>query len=549
MSVQQPESSTREDAESGGEPPPLYVGWLLKRDPKWSLPWYSRKYFVVTADGLLLEFRSEKDKERGALPRASVACRILQTEGGTGTRTIDDEEYVTFTLWGVPARKRRGPERVDFACETDAERAKFIVAVEAGAALPAVCGSSASESSSGEDEPVDAAQETEDEDGEDSRGDPGHVEMRVRVWTRGGGRADYVAVQVRADCVDLTALNIVELPTDLRRLAGEQTAGAPEEGGAEGKVRSGAKRPRKGRVFDPLPPCPVRELAVASRVLEELPAWMGDLEALEVLRVSSACLTSLPQSLARLRALTTLQLQHCTSLSCLPDLGALAALETLDLQGCVRLEALPASVCVLRHLHTLNVHDCAGLRALPPGMASLQTLLTLDVGACKRLRELPEGVAGLSRLLFLDLSGRWRTEGSGGAHGGRQPDGAQSKAELEERLEQLLLESKAASPAVTSAKSVPLPLLATAGGSQQRFLGDNQSVVLHTRACTPVHEPRSAHGLASPNAARAARARLLQSIDQVCSCPPRAPARLRAECAWRSAGVRARRARTGACMV
>jgi hypothetical protein len=501
--------------------PDLYQGWVYKRDPKWSLPWYSRKYFVVTHDGLLHEFRNEK--ERGEPPRASVACSRLEAERDTGKQTIDDEEFVTFTLWVLSARKRHaaphGAGRIDFACETDAMRTKLIAAVEAGANLAPTRVESPSEDGSGEDDAADAAEDTEDDDGkEDSRGEPGCEELRVRVWTRGRDRdlcrADHAVVRVRADSIDLTALPIIELPADLRRLAGHTDREQGEEG-VRRKVRGGIKRPRKGKVFDPLPPCPVLELAVASRVLEEVPEWVGDLAALEVLRLTSARLTSLPLGLARLGALTTLQLRQCTGLCCLPELALLTALQVLDLQGCVRIQELPASVCALRHLHTLNVHDCAGLRALPAGMSALESLLTLDGGSCKRLRALPEGLSELSRLRFLDLSAPWRAEGSARQEDGHEArDGAESKEQLEARLDQLLLASKATNPAVTSAKSLP-PSSATEGTAHQRFLGDDPSVVLHTRPRTAGHQRNSAHAHSSPSAARAARARFLYSIAQV----------------------------------
>jgi len=508
--------------------PDLFQGWVYKRDPKWSLPWYSRKFFVVTDDGLLHEFRNEK--ERGDMPRASVACRRLQVERDTGNQTIDDEEFVTFTLWVLSARKRKaaphGAGRIDFACETDAMRTKLIAAVEAGANLAPTRAESLSEDGSGEDDAADAGEDTEeDEEEEDgrSRGEPGCEELRVRVWTRGTDRdlcrADHAVVRVRADSIDLTALPIIELPADLRRLAGH-TARVQGEEVVGRKVQGGIKRLRKGKVFDPLPPCPVLELAVASRVLEEVPEWVGDLAALVVLRLTSARLTSLPLGLARLGALTTLQLRQCTGLCCLPDLALLTSLQVLDLQGCVRLQELPTSVCYLRHLHTLNVHDCAGLRALPAGMAALESLLTLDVGSCKRLRALPEGVSKLSRLRFLDLSACWRAGGSARQDDGHEAkDGAESKEQLEARLEQLLLASMATNPAVTSAKSLP-PTSATAGTAHQRFLGDDPTVVWHTRPRTAGHQRLSGP---SQSAARAARSRLLYSIAQVCSCPPAVP--------------------------
>ena len=120
------------------------------------------------------------------------------------------------------------------------------------------------------------------------------------------------------------------------------------------------------------------------------------------------------------------------------------------------------------------------------------------------------------RLRFLDLSAPWRAEGSARQEDGHEArDGAESKEQLEARLEQLLLASTATNPAVTSAKSLP-PTSATAGTAHQRFLGDDPTVVWHTRPRTAGHQRISAHASqSSPSAARAARARLLYSIAQV----------------------------------
>ena len=104
-------------------------------------------------------------------------------------------------------------------------------------------------------------------------------------------------VRVRPDSVDLTANEgLVALLEELRACAGRVWA-----------------------------------LAVRSRRLEALPAWLGELTGLTELRVD---------------------LSYCTGLTALPaELGALTRLRELDLFSCSGLTALPAGLGALTGLH------------------------------------------------------------------------------------------------------------------------------------------------------------------------------------------------------
>ena len=127
-----------------------------------------------------------------------------------------------------------------------------------------------------------------------------------------------MVARVRPDKVDLSGYEkLAALPKDLRRLAGQ-----------------------------------LRELTMMSTELEALPAWVGELSRLEVLRVGvkdpwrETCpIRELPASLGALTGLKTLDLGGCSGLRELPEsLGALTGLRKLDLEGCKRLTELPASL-------------------------------------------------------------------------------------------------------------------------------------------------------------------------------------------------------------
>ena len=166
---------------------------------------------------------------------------------------------------------------------------------------------------------------------EEREGEVDDAELRLRVR-----EAEDEEVQVQVDIVDLTAhTDLVSLPEGLRACAGR-----------------------------------VRTLAVRSRRLEVLPAWLGKLTGLTELRVEGCdgwCpLPELPDTISQLTALRSLNLAGCSELTSLPEaLGALTNLKELDLSGCSGLTSLPDALLVLTNLERLGLSGCAGLTSLP----------------------------------------------------------------------------------------------------------------------------------------------------------------------------------------
>jgi len=159
-------------------------------------------------------------------------------------------------------------------------------------------------------------------------------EWRLRV-RNGEGKEEEVLVRVRPDMVDLSAeahTGMVALPADLRACAGS-----------------------------------VRSLAVRSRNLEVLPAWLGELTGLTELRVDGMA-------------------SSCT-LQELPDaVGQLKTLITLELRGFPGITALPNAVSQLTALRTLVLRECSGLAVLPQGLRALTGLEDLLIIGCSKLK-------------------------------------------------------------------------------------------------------------------------------------------------------------------
>ena len=182
------------------------------------------------------------------------------------------------------------------------------------------------------------------------------------LGVRGADGEEQIAVCVQPDKVDLTAhTSLVALPLALRTCA-----------------------------------VSLRELVVASCVIEELPEWLGELENLEVLCVGGV-VTSLNEGglLEKGCPLGTLGL---------PDsLARLVALKTLRLEGCEKLTALPAGLQALTALQTIDLSYCGGLKRLPEGLESLEKLETLDLSYCSRLLEVPSEFGRLPVLKTVEL--------------------------------------------------------------------------------------------------------------------------------------------------
>jgi Leucine-rich repeat (LRR) protein len=113
-------------------------------------------------------------------------------------------------------------------------------------------------------------------------------------------------------------------------------------------------------------------LTLRSNQLTSVPAELGDLNALEVLRLEFNKLTSVPASLGALTALTRLDLSGKQLTSVPASLGALTALTRLDLRN-NQLATVPAALGNLKALTRLDVAWNPDLAALPEEVEQLST--------------------------------------------------------------------------------------------------------------------------------------------------------------------------------
>ena len=129
----------------------------------------------------------------------------------------------------------------------------------------------------------------------------------------------------------------------------------------------------------------LQELTVQSTRLAKVPAWVGELERLEVLDINgdaeerpllNTTLRTLPASLGRLRALKALTLRGLSALLYLPDLRFLHALEGLTLDNCHQLE-VPASIMHLSQLQQLSLIRCRLQQSRNNFMPCLEALTAL----------------------------------------------------------------------------------------------------------------------------------------------------------------------------
>jgi len=128
-----------------------------------------------------------------------------------------------------------------------------------------------------------------------------------------------------------------------------------------------------------------------------LPADIGNLEALEVLKFVEGTDAPLPASIGKLGSLRTLHVHKST----LPEaVGELAALE--ELKATWTTNPLPATLGALSSLRSLDLSHAKG-GALPATLGDLSNLEHLKL-ASARLATLPDSFARLTRLRDLDLA-------------------------------------------------------------------------------------------------------------------------------------------------
>ena len=144
-------------------------------------------------------------------------------------------------------------------------------------------------------------------------------------------------------------------------------------------------------------------LLLASNHLTQLPASIGSLSSLQVLRLGGNQLTSLPSTIAQLCSLETLGL-NCNQLQELPEaIGELCSLQSLRLHG-NRLLKLPESIGRLRTLRSLALGGNQ-LESLPESLGNLRSLEILALNS-NRLSVLPtKALGGLSSLRAFAVEG------------------------------------------------------------------------------------------------------------------------------------------------
>ncbi len=143
------------------------------------------------------------------------------------------------------------------------------------------------------------------------------------------------------------------------------------------------------------------KLALVNNAIRELPAWIGDLRALQEIRLSSNPLTSLPERLAELGELRVLDLS-LTKLTSIPSwAGKLRSLRRLVLTNSA-IERLPEEIGDLAELEAL-LSGQNKLTALPESIGRLGKLTELDVSK-NAIEQLPESMGGLSSLRVLKIA-------------------------------------------------------------------------------------------------------------------------------------------------
>ncbi|KAE8816258.1 disease resistance protein TAO1-like [Hordeum vulgare] len=142
-------------------------------------------------------------------------------------------------------------------------------------------------------------------------------------------------------------------------------------------------------------------------ILQNLPATLGHLQALEHLRLSCRHgVGELANCLCNLLDLRFIDLSSCTELPQLPpSLGNLMKLEDLNLSSCFNLKQLPESFGDLYDLRSLNMSSCYELEQLPGSFCNLVKLEVLILRRCRRLQNLPQSFGDIENLRILDLTG------------------------------------------------------------------------------------------------------------------------------------------------
>ncbi|AES67842.2 disease resistance-like protein DSC1 isoform X1 [Medicago truncatula] len=151
----------------------------------------------------------------------------------------------------------------------------------------------------------------------------------------------------------------------------------------------------------------MKDLALSSTAINELPSSIGSLKNLETLTLDFCkSLNKLPNEVIDLRSLRALYVHGCTQLDASNLhilLSGLASLETLKLEECRNLSEIPDNISLLSSLRELLLKE-TDIERFPASIKHLSKLEKLDVKGCRRLQNMPELPPSLKELYATDCS-------------------------------------------------------------------------------------------------------------------------------------------------
>ncbi|MBD2459869.1 leucine-rich repeat domain-containing protein [Oscillatoria sp. FACHB-1407] len=192
------------------------------------------------------------------------------------------------------------------------------------------------------------------------------------------------AVATNATTLDLSGMNLTELPPEIGKLTHLKTLILGRQGYDEGS------RSEK-----------------LTNNLTTLPPEIGNLTQLERLKIWNNCLIKLPPEIGQLQNLKWLDLSENRLKALPPEIGELKKLGLLNLSN-NQLNQLPVEIAQLQNLRSLNLGDNQ-LTELPPQFSQLVNLRSLNLWN-NQLTELPPQFSQLVNLRSLNLWNNQLTE-------------------------------------------------------------------------------------------------------------------------------------------
>ncbi len=196
------------------------------------------------------------------------------------------------------------------------------------------------------------------------------------------------AAEEKADSLDLSGLDLTELPPELFELDDVRRLYLDNN-------QLTVISEKLGRLSD------LQQLNLSNNLLTAIPDALGSLSNLQTLDFENNRLTFIPNALSALSSLELLILDN-NLLTAIPDgLGSLANLQELYISN-NRLTAITAALDGFLNLQILDL-DNNLLRAIPNSLGSVSNLYRLDLSN-NQLTVVPDSLGSLSSLEQLDLS-------------------------------------------------------------------------------------------------------------------------------------------------